>query len=202
MIRPPWYLRLAYPGVIWNIPSDQKIIYLTFDDGPIPEVTPQILSILNKYNAKATFFCIGDNVRKNPELYNQLLEDGHATGNHTFHHYNSWKISKTRFLQDVYEARQLINSTLFRPPYGKLTPSTLFSLRKDYKIILWDVISCDFDVRVPKETVLYNSLKYTRPGSIIVFHDSLKAANNVLYTLPLYLEHFSKLGFEFKKLPQ
>ena len=200
MVSPPFLLRLAYPGVTWHQSRKEKVLYLTFDDGPIPEVTPKVLALLEQYNAKATFFCIGDNVKKHPDVYASLLVHGHATGNHTFHHYNSWNVSAKYFLKDVEDAKQLIASNLFRPPYGKLTPATLFHLHRNYKIIMWDVISCDFDVTVSKETVYNNVITHAREGSIIVFHDSLKASENMLYALPKVLQYFSERGFKFEKL--
>lgn len=200
MVSPPFLLRLAYPGVTWNFSRKEKVLYLTFDDGPIPEVTPKVLTLLDQYNAKATFFCIGDNVKKHPDVYASLLDNGHTTGNHTFHHYNSWKVTTKIFLADVDDAKKQINSTLFRPPYGKLTPQTLFRLRNNYKIIMWDLISCDFDVTVDKEIVYKNVITHAREGSIIVFHDSIKASENMLYALPKVLEYFSKKGFRFEKI--
>ncbi len=200
MVRPPLLLRFLYPGVKWHFPRKDKVLYLTFDDGPVPEVTPHVLELLDQYNAKATFFCIGDNVRKHPDVYASLLAKGHTIGNHTYHHYNSWKVSTKTFLDDTAAAKQYINSTLFRPPYGKLTPGTLFGLRNAYKIIMWDVISCDFDSTVPKETVYNNVIQFAKEGSIVVFHDSLKASENMLYALPKVLEHFSKLEFRFEKI--
>lgn len=200
MVRPPRYLRFLYPGVTWHLPTSEKVLYLTFDDGPVPEVTPQVLDLLEKYKAKATFFCIGDNVRKSPDLFERICSAGHQVGNHTYHHYNAWKVNRHVFLDDVAAAKKLIPSNLFRPPYGKLTPLTLLALRKTYQIIMWDVISCDFDVRVRPEMVLQNVLDFSGPGSIIVFHDSIKAAPNMLYALPKVLEHFSREGYTFRAL--
>lgn len=200
MVRPPQYLKWLYPGVIWNIKTTEKILYLTFDDGPIPEVTPLVLELLQQFDAKATFFCIGDNVRKHPAIFKKILAEGHRIGNHTFHHYNAWKVSQQQFIDDVKEAKELIDSKLFRPPYGKLTPMHIRKLKKDYKIIMWDVISCDFDTKVNQETVYKNVINYAGNGSIIVFHDSLKAAPNMLYALPKVLSYFSERGFKFKSL--
>jgi peptidoglycan-N-acetylglucosamine deacetylase len=201
MIKIPGLLKLAYPGVIWNMPRNENVLYLTFDDGPIPEVTPFVLKTLHDFNAKATFFCIGDNVKKHPDVYAQLLASGNSIGNHTYHHYNSWKVSTGTFINDTNEASKLIASNLFRPPYGKLTPLTLFKLKREYRIIMWDVISCDFDVKESKEKVLANVTNNAREGSIVVFHDSLKASNNMQYALPHVLEYFSKKGFIFKAIP-
>lgn len=200
MVRPPTYLRFLYPGVVWNKPTNEKILYLTFDDGPTPEVTSSVLDLLSLYNAKATFFCIGENVKKHPALYNRIKAEGHAIGNHTHTHPNSWKVNGDFYLNDVEEARKVIDSNLFRPPYGKLTPRTLFALRNKYQIIMWDVISCDFDDKVSAEQVKKNVIDYSTKGSIIVFHDSVKAAPRMLEVLPAILKHFTELGFSFLKL--
>ena len=200
MVRPPTYLRFLYPGVVWNKPTNEKILYLTFDDGPTPEVTSSVLDLLAFYKAKATFFCIGENVKKYPTLYNRIKIEGHSIGNHTNTHPNSWKVKYDFFLNDVEEARKVIDSTLFRPPYGKLTPRTLFALRKMYKIIMWDVISCDFDEKVSAEQVEKNVIEYAANGSIIVFHDSVKAAPRMLEVLPKILKHFTESGYSFLKL--
>jgi peptidoglycan/xylan/chitin deacetylase (PgdA/CDA1 family) len=200
MVRPPTYLRFFYPGVVWNKPTNEKILYLTFDDGPTPEVTSSVLDHLSLHNAKATFFCIGENVKKHPTLYNRIKAEGHAIGNHTNTHPNSWKVKYDFYLEDVEEARKVIDSNLFRPPYGKLTPRTLFALRNKYQIIMWDVISCDFDERVSAEQVEKNVLENATNGSIIVFHDSVKAAPRMLEVLPAILKHYTELGFSFLKL--
>ncbi|CAN5437006.1 polysaccharide deacetylase family protein [soil metagenome] len=200
MVRPPYLLRLAYPGVTWNFSRTTKKIYLTFDDGPVESITPQVLTLLKQYHAKATFFCIGENVKRNPEIYQKIIAEGHSIGNHTWSHKNSWKVSRKAYLHDAAKGGELIQSELFRPPYGKLTPATLLALRKKYRIIMWDVISCDFDVSVAKEKVLHNILKHTSNGSIIVFHDSLKASPSMLYALPQVLAHYSQAGFTFEKI--
>ena len=200
MVRPPTYLRFLYPGVVWNKPTNEKILYLTFDDGPTPEVTTAVLDLLYSYQAKATFFCIGENVKKHPTLYNRIIEEGHTIGNHTHTHPNAWKVNGDFYLNDVEEARKVIDSNLFRPPYGKLTPRTLFALRKKFRIIMWDVISCDFDDKVSAEQVEQNVVDYATNGSIIVFHDSVKAAPRMLEVLPAILKHYTELGFSFLKL--
>jgi peptidoglycan/xylan/chitin deacetylase (PgdA/CDA1 family) len=200
MVRPPTYLRFLYPGVVWNKPTNEKILYLTFDDGPTPEVTSSVLDLLSLHNAKATFFCIGENVKKHPTLYNRIKAEGHAIGNHTNTHPNSWKVKYDFYLKDVEEARKVIDSNLFRPPYGKLTPRTLFALRNKYQIIMWDVISCDFDERISAEQVERNVIDNVSNGSIIVFHDSVKAAPRMLEVLPAILKHYTELGFSFLKL--
>ncbi len=200
MVRPPTYLRFLYPGVVWNKPTKEKILYLTFDDGPSPEVTTAVLDLLALYKAKATFFCIGENVKKHPTLYNRIKLEGHSIGNHTHTHPNSWKVNGDFYLNDVEEASKVIDSTIFRPPYGKLTPRTLFALRKKFRIVMWDVISCDFDEKVSAEQVEKNVIKYATNGSIVVFHDSVKAAPRLLKILPTVLNHFTESGYSFLKI--
>jgi len=182
--------------------ASEKKLYLTFDDGPLPTVTPHVLSILKQYNAKATFFCVGDNVSKHPQEYAQLLNEGHAVGNHTQHHLNGFKTSLNQYKEDVQQAATHISSNLFRPPYGRFMPAQYNALRADYNIVMWDVLSYDFDTRVTKHQCLHNVIKHSRNGSVIVFHDSVKASDKMLYALPQVLDHFSKLGYAFGKLPQ
>ena len=200
-IKTPNWIKRLFNKQIWFVETDRKVLFLTFDDGPIPEVTPWVLDELTKYNAKATFFCIGDNVRKYPNVYKQLLTNGHQVGNHTFSHVNGWKTNSNHYLESTEKAASYINSKLFRPPHGKVKPSQVRALRKQgYKIIMWDVLSADFDQNISPEQCLENVLNNTEKGSIVVFHDSLKAKKNLYYTLPKVLKHFSNKGFEFKKL--
>lgn len=200
LVRVRWWMKWLYPGVEWNYPDRDKTIYMTFDDGPVPEVTPKVLEILKQYNVRATFFCIGDNVRKHPGIFRQVQEEGHRIGHHGYHHLNAWKTSTKSYLSDVEDGAKLISSDLFRPPYGKLTWRTLFSLRKKYRIIMWDVISCDFDETVTPEQVYQNVIKNVRPGSIVVFHDSMKAAPSMLKVLPHVLDFYRKQGYVFKSI--
>lgn len=187
----------------WRFHSKKKEIYLTFDDGPTPEITSWVLSELKKYNAKATFFCIGKNVVQYPKIYNQILKDKHSVGNHTHNHFNGLKHSTKTYIENCIEARKFINSHLFRPPYGKLKPQQAKKIRSlGYKIILWDVLSADFDTRISKETCLHNVLKNTENGSIIVFHDSVKASEKIRFVLPKILAKFSEEGYIFKAIPQ
>ena len=202
-VKTPFWLKKLYPNCIWGINNEQRNIYLTFDDGPHPTITPIVLEHLKKYQAKATFFCIGQNVEKFPEIYKQIIEEGHAVGNHTHHHLNGWKTDDEKYLADIVEAKQLIDSDLFRPPYGRITRFQLAQLRKikyQLSVIMWTVLSGDFDYNITKEKCLQNVLKNTKPGSIVVFHDSEKAKEKVLYALPKMLTYFTQKGFGFKKI--
>ena len=179
------------------MPGSGKTVYLTFDDGPTPGVTEQVLSMLAEVGAKATFFCIGNCVEKHPELYNKLLEDNHAVGNHTYSHKNGWKVSLNNYVEDVEKCNQIFKSKLFRPPYGKLSPRQFILLRKSYTIVMWDVLSMDYDTRLSSDICLNNVLHNVRNGSIITFHDSLKAWPRLKVILPLILKELSNKGFSF-----
>lgn len=196
-----YILRLLFPSLTWRISTNQKVLYLTFDDGPIPEVTPWVLEQLAQYNAKVTFFCIGDNVNKYPDIYKLIIENGHSTGNHTHTHLNAWKNSHKNFMDDVQKAEKLIDTKLFRPPYGKITSPLIKALKKKFSIIMWDVLSYDYDSSKNAEYCLNKVKTNSRPGSIIVFHDSLKAELRLRGALPKVLEHFSGLGFTFEAIP-
>lgn len=196
--KSPGILRnLTRKNLTWDIPDRAGEIFLTFDDGPIPEITPRVLEILDQYQAKATFFCVGDNVRKHPEVYRQVIEAGHATGNHTFNHLNGWKTPLPAYLANIEQCNQLVNSRLFRPPYGRIKPSYINSLKPAYRIIMWSVLSGDFDKDTSPEDVLRNTIQHSADGSIVVFHDSIKAADRLFYALPRFLEHFSAKGYRF-----
>jgi len=196
----PSFLRAACKGVTWRKSSQDKIIYLTFDDGPIPEVTPWVLDVLDQYQVKATFFCVGENVYKNPNIYQEVLRRGHRTGNHTYNHIRGFFTNTKDYLANIEKASTLINSPLFRPPHGDMRLSQLRLLRKKYEIIQWDVITRDYDKDIPKERVLKIVKKYARNGSIIVFHDSLKAEHNMRYAMPKAIEFLLEEGFQFKTL--
>lgn len=198
--QPPLLYRILYPKSVWRLKvPDKKTVYLTFDDGPIPEVTPWVLSILKKYNIKATFFCVGDNVRRYRYIYDQLIAEGHITGNHTFHHMQGWLTSPVKFLKDTAEADKLINSRLFRPPHGHMIfPQPSLLKKNGYKIIMWDVVTRDYSTFMNPEEVLENVKLYTRDGSVIVFHDSLKAEKNLRYALPLAIEWLLEQGYTFE----
>jgi peptidoglycan/xylan/chitin deacetylase (PgdA/CDA1 family) len=199
---PKWVQKL-FSASIWDIPQAEKAIYLSFDDGPHPSITPFILDELVKYNAKATFFCIGKNVHKNPIVYDRILAEGHAVGNHTFNHLNGWKTGMTQYLTDVLEAQKHIDSDLFRPPYGHITRNqrrALLGLNKPFKIVMWSVLSGDFDVNISPEKCCTNVIENTKNGSVVVFHDSEKAEERMRHALPIVLKHFSERGYFFKKI--
>lgn len=201
-VKSPSILKTVFPNLVWDIKTTEKEIYLTFDDGPHPEITPQALEILNRFNTKATFFCVGENVSKFPETFNSIISNGHSVGNHSYNHISGWKSSNKDYFTNIEKAKTLINSDLFRPPYGRITPSQIRVLKKQYSIIMWTVLSYDFDKNVSREQCLKNSIIKTQPGSIVVFHDSMKSANNLLYALPLFLKHFTDEGFVFKAFHQ
>ena len=205
LIKTPPIIQNLFPRYKWRVPQNvvqptSKIIYLTFDDGPVPEVTPWVLSQLAQYNALATFFCVGDNVCKHTDIFRTVQAAGHTVGNHSFNHFNGWGTETADYIANVALATHVTGSTLFRPPYGKLRPSQAHILHRDYKIIMWDVLSGDFDPNISPEQCLQNVLRNTRRGSIIVFHDSLKASKNLFFTLPRILAHFSAKGYRFEAL--
>jgi peptidoglycan/xylan/chitin deacetylase (PgdA/CDA1 family) len=188
--------------MVWNIPTNEKELYLTFDDGPHETATPFVLDQLKQFNAKATFFCLGKNVVAYPGIYKRIIDEGHATGNHTFDHTNGWKAQNDEYVNSIIEAEKYIHSKLFRPPYGKISPfvSKLIRKRLGYKIIMWDVLSADFDEKISPEKCTENVLLNVRPGSIIVFHDSTKAWERMHYALEKTLQYFSRQGFSFKAI--
>jgi len=248
--------KFFYPSLLWNLPKTGNTLYLTFDDGPIPEVTPWVLALLKEYHAKATFFCIGENIVKHPEVFDQILAEGHNVGNHSFNHLNGWKTPISTYIENVEKAEKIIfekresrnqrqetrdknqdnrtgnieergekkesrdkkqdfrtesienrketqnkNIKLFRPPYGKITPKQIKTLQgQGFKIVMWEVISGDFDLNISPENCLNNVLKNSKPGSIVVFHDSIKASANLKEVLPKVLEYFHQKGFEFKAI--
>ena len=200
-VKTPWLLKKSYPSYCWDIPSDDKTIYLTFDDGPHPNATPFVLDQLKKYQAKATFFCIGKNVVSYPDIYARILHEGHRVGNHTQNHLNGWKSSDSKYLSNVEEAAKYIDSNLFRPPYGRITRFQAACLQKSkaqYKIIMWDVLSADFDLDISAEKAAKNVINNSKNGSIIVFHDSEKAFVRLETALPMVLDFFSEKAYQFK----
>ncbi|WP_316823324.1 polysaccharide deacetylase family protein [Pedobacter gandavensis] len=203
LVKSPLLLKWYYPSLVWHKTRAQSVIYLTFDDGPIPDVTSFVLKTLKSFNAKATFFCIGDNIQKHPAIFDELKADGHAIGNHTFHHLKGWKTDDKTYLENFRQCQQLTNTNLFRPPYGRIKKSQISSLRSEFpelQIIMWDVLSGDFDTQLAPEKCYENVIKHTRNGAIIVFHDSLKAFDRLKYTLPRALQYFSEQGYQFATL--
>lgn len=201
--QPPLLYRALYPGSTWRIGNESpKRVYLTFDDGPIPEVTPWVLDQLDQHKVKATFFCVGDNVRKYPDLYRQLLENGHKTGNHTFNHLQGWKHRTAFLLENTAKAAELIDSKLFRPPHGHMRLAQNHALQNaGYNVVMWDVVTRDYSRYMSSQQVLDNVKRYTRNGSIIVFHDSLKAEKKMKFALPRAIEWLQKEGYSFALVP-
>jgi peptidoglycan/xylan/chitin deacetylase (PgdA/CDA1 family) len=200
LVKSPWWLKMVYPQLVWNKSRLDKTIYLTFDDGPIPKITPWVLEVLKTYQAKATFFCIGDNIEKHPEVFSQLKADGHSIGNHTQNHLKGWAVTDDMYLDNIQQCSKWIKSNLFRPPYGRIKRSQIQKLKfknQKLEIVMWDVLSGDFDTKLSPEKCLQNVLKHTENGSIIVFHDSLKAWERLEYVLPKALEHWKKEGYGF-----
>jgi len=205
--RTPFWLKLLYPSLTWNKSRKEKTLYLTFDDGPIPEITDFVLEELDKFNAKATFFCVGENIQNHPEVFRRILYNGHSVGNHTFNHLNGWKVEDGDYFENVRLCHQVIQKTaaeqtrpLLRPPYGKIKRRQAKILQDDYEIVMWDVLAGDFDKNLLPEKCLFNTIRATRNGSIIIFHDSLKAAKTLKFALPRYLKHFSDQGYQFRQL--
>jgi peptidoglycan/xylan/chitin deacetylase (PgdA/CDA1 family) len=200
--RPPVLYRSLYPGSHWRFGTNKKVVYLTFDDGPVPEITPWVLDLLDKYNIKATFFCVGDNVRKYPEIFKMVKERGHVVGNHTQRHIQGLKVTAKAFLDDIAEADNWIHSKLFRPPHGHMRLPQFFRLRKRYKIIMWDVVTRDYSRLMTSEQVFETVKKYTRNGSIIVFHDSIKAGSRMKESLPKSIEWLLEQGYSFELIKE
>jgi peptidoglycan-N-acetylglucosamine deacetylase len=207
LVKTPFWLRWLYPSLTWRMPGNEKSIYLTFDDGPIPVVTPFVLETLKKFDARATFFCIGDNVHKHPEIFRQILVDGHRVGNHTYNHLKGWKTDDERYLENVRMCHELVKSPLFRPPYGRGKKSQYRRLMSDtglegtvFQVIMWDVLSGDFDRRLSPSGCLKNVVQNTENGSIVVFHDSLKAFERLEFALPRALEYWHSRGYAFKPI--
>lgn len=194
-VKIPWIIRKLFPSLLYKGVGDT--VFVTFDDGPIPETTPYILDILEKFEAKATFFCLGKNVENNPILFKEILEKGHAVGNHSYDHPDGWKTKNDNYFLNINRADKIIQSNLFRPPYGRIIPSQIKYLKDKYKIVMWDVLSGDFDPNTSKETCVTNVINNVRSGSIIVFHDSIKAKDKMLYALPEVLKLLQERGYKF-----
>jgi len=196
----PDILRPFWGKAIWRKNPSEKVIYLTFDDGPVPEVTPKVLEILERYQIKATFFCVGENVQKNPDTYAQVINMGHKTGNHTFNHLKGFSVPTSEYLNNISKAAEYIDSKLFRPPYGRISFRQMKILQKEYDIIMWDIITHDYNQSLLPKTILKNIKKHSRNGSIVVFHDSIKAKENVLTVLPMAIDFWKSQGYEFELL--
>ena len=194
------WMRALYPGVTWNRKGAGKVLYLSFDDGPTPDITEKTLEILESYQAKSTFFSLGRNVDRHPEVYQKILDKGHSTGNHTYSHLKGWGTPNEIYYKDIELAGHSVKSKLFRPPYGRIRRSQIRHLSQKYEIVLWDVMSHDYEARLSKERSLRAVLKYAKEGSIVVFHDSVKAWPKLKYILPRVLEHFSEKGFKFEAI--
>lgn len=196
MIFPPrLVVALTRRWIYWKMPVIGKQIFLTFDDGPHPEITPAVLDILKSYGVKATFFCLGKNVESYPQVYKRILDEGHSVGNHSFSHLNGWKTSNARYFNDVEAAGQFIEGDLFRPPYGRISPWQMLRLSKKYRIVCWSILSRDYDSKVAPEECFRNVVNNLHPGAVIVFHDSQKASVNCLSALPKVLEYLKALDF-------
>lgn len=211
LVKIPFLIGFMFPNRIWRGAPDENKIYLTFDDGPVPGITPWVLDELDKFNAKATFFCIGDNVRKYPKIFERIISEGHYIGNHTQNHLNGWRTPSQEYVENVLLAEQSFSeffgktdqkrTRLFRPPYGRLTGNQAKKLgQKNFRIVMWEVLSRDYSPRISPDTCFENVVKHSEPGSIIVFHDSLKAEKNLRVVLPKVLQYFTSRGFEFKGL--
>lgn len=200
--RPPLLYRLLFPEAIWRFKHrNRRVVYLTFDDGPIPEQTPWVLDLLDRYGISATFFMVGDNVRRHPELLDEVRRRGHSVGNHTMHHLQGMKVTSRRYMRDITEADALIDTTLFRPPHGIMRWAQAKAIKDHYNIIMYDLVTRDYSRKLNPEQVLNNVKRFARNGSIIVFHDSIKAAPNMRVALPKAIEWLLSQGYEFEPLP-
>lgn len=200
LVKTPPFIQGLFPNFTWHVPTAEKILYLTFDDGPIPEVTPWVLKQLAQFGAKATFFCVGDNIGKYPEVFQEVIDGGHAVGNHTFNHLNGWSTENIPYFHNVRRCAHLVQSPLFRPPYGRLSPKQAQFLQRHYRIVMWDVLSGDFDPSVSPEQCFDNVTRNSQPGSIVVFHDSLKTFEKLQFVLPRVLAYYASQGYRFEKL--
>lgn len=198
-VKTPWYLKTVYPSLVWDIPKS-KTVYLTFDDGPVPGVTDKVLDILSAYQIKATFFCIGDNVVKHNNLFLRIQNEGHAIGNHTFHHLNGWKTENAIYVNDVFACAEKVETQLFRPPYGRIGFNQIQELKKHFTIVMWDVLSGDFDTTIDADACYQNVVNNVDDGSVIVFHDSLKALDRVLPALPKVIDTLLQQGYHFEPI--
>jgi len=200
--KTPELLKPIYNDLVWDVPTTEREIFITFDDGPVPDATTIALDILKDYEVKATFFCIGDNVIKHPDIFERVIAEGHGIGNHSLNHLNGWKYNDYSYVKNVLECARLVDSKLYRPPYGKIKRSQATALRKRFTVVMWDVISGDFDHKVSMDKCVRNVTDNAVPGSIIVFHDSRKAMEKMAYALPRVIEYFRDEGYSFGIIPQ
>ena len=197
-VKIPKIIKIFTPSLVYNIKSSEKIVYLTFDDGPTPEITPKVLKILSQFNVKATFFCLGKNIEANKDVFHTIKKEGHAIGNHSYNHLNGWQTNNKNYFEDIDKANELLNTNIFRPPYGKITPTQIMYLKQSYKIVMWDILSGDFDPNITVKTCVNNVFNNIKPGSIIVFHDTLKAKDTLLDALPIILGGLIKQKYIFE----
>lgn len=200
LVKTPKYVQEAFPTMEWRYQTVDKVLYLTFDDGPTPESTPTILEILQRYGAKATFFCVGDNIRKFPQLVDTIIDEGHKIGSHTYNHLSGWTTTNRTYYSNIHKAADLVDSRLFRPPYGRITPNQSKQISKDYRIVMWDVLSGDFDKNITADQCYHNVINNSKPGSVVVFHDSKKTTSLVSKVLPRVLEFFDANGYQFDSI--
>jgi len=197
-VKTPAFFKYLFPNGTWKVETGVKKLFLTFDDGPIPQITPWILDTLAAYDAKATFFCVGENAERYPELVNRIVQEGHSIGSHTYNHLNGWNIDNNTYFLNVRKGAKIVGSNLFRPPYGKLKPKQAHFLSKHYQIVMWDILSGDFDTKLSLEQVYHNIIDHLEQGSIIVMHDSLKTMHHIQYSLPRLLQFAGKNDFIFE----
>ncbi len=195
LVKTPPIVKTIFADFVWHIDTDIKEVYLTFDDGPIPGLTPWVLDVLADFNSKATFFCVGENVKKNRSIFDRIVREGHTIGNHTYNHLNGWNTENEVYLQNVAECDRYMETNLFRPPYGKMKPSQSSLIKSEKTVVMWDVLSGDFDLSITKEKCLTNVIENYSQGSVIVFHDNIKAEEKLKYVLPSFLEHLAENGF-------
>ena len=196
--QPAKFLRWLYPTALWRMSPDDRAVYLTFDDGPIPEVTPWVIDVLDHYGVKATFFMVGDNVRKHPQEFEMVKSRGHRLGNHTFNHIGGLRHGIGSYVRNVEQANELLQTDLFRPPHGWMKWSQFATISRDYRIVMWDLVTRDYSTRLNGRDVLLNVRRWARPGSIITFHDSLKSQDKLLYALPRSIEWLQSQGYAFR----
>jgi peptidoglycan-N-acetylglucosamine deacetylase len=196
LVKTPTIIKNIFSEHIWDIATEEQCVYLTFDDGPIPEVTPWVLDLLAKYDFKATFFCVGENIAKYPEIYQRILSEGHTIGNHTYNHVNGWTTNSDDYIENVALCDQMTETTLFRPPYGKLRPSQAASIKQNKRIVMWDILSGDFDPSITADQCLENVTSNYAAGSIIVFHDNVKSFDKLKDVLPILFEEWQSKGWK------